>query len=247
MAGLVLVLAMNPLLAAGAAHATAAAAAHPAAHATAAAAGSIKPGQNWTDTSGNLIDAHGAGLLEHAGKYYWYGSRRTLGAPGTQNDGGIALYSSSDLYAWTFESVVVPVFNCSSNNSRPEQPEQQQQQQQQQPDGERGLSGSGYPPPSCANGNGLDLERPKVVQCGGAGGGGKFVMWVRGTGYGNTPQLLAVLESDSPTGPFVFVSNATGSDDPFKTVAAGIKNYPPGCECWHFLSICVCAVCVILL
>ena len=49
-----------------------------------------------------------------------------------------------------------------------------------------------------------------------------------GTGYGNTPQLLAVLESDSPTGPFTFVSNRTGSDDPFHTVAAGIHNYPPG-------------------
>jgi hypothetical protein len=53
-------------------------------------------------------------------------------------------------------------------------------------------------------------------------------MWVRGTGYGNTPQLLAILESDSPLGPFTFVSNATGSDDPFHTVAPGIKNYPPG-------------------
>ena len=32
-----------------------------------------------------------------------------------------------------------------------------------------------------------------MVQCGGPGNGGKFVMWVRGTGYGNTPQLLGVL------------------------------------------------------
>ena len=53
-------------------------------------------------------------------------------------------------------------------------------------------------------------------------------MWVRGTGYGNTPQLLAVLTSDAPTGPFRFTSNATGSDDPFMTVAKGIHNFPPG-------------------
>ena len=65
-----------------------------------------------------------------------------------------------------------------------------------------------------------------MVQCGGPGG--KFVMWVRGTGHGNTPQLLAILESDSPAGPFVFVSNRTGTDDPFNTVAPGIPNYPPG-------------------
>ena len=51
---------------------------------------------------------------------------------------------------------------------------------------------------------------------------------VRGTGYGNTPQLLGVLTADSPAGPFTFVSNKTGSDDPFHTVAPGIKNLPSG-------------------
>ena len=166
-------------------------------------AGSIKSGVPWHDSDGNLIDAHGAGILEHDNRYYWYGSRRTIIAPGTQMDGGIALYSSSDLYSWDFESLVLPVFNCTNSTANTD-----------------------YPPPSCASGNGLDLERPKVVQCGGPGG--KFVMWVRGTGYGNSPQLLAVLESDSPTGPFAFVSNRSGSDDPFVTVAQGIQNYPPG-------------------
>ena len=61
--------------------------------AAAAAPASIRPGVPWNDTDGNLIDAHGAGLLLHAGRYYWYGSRRTLNATGTQNDGGIALYT----------------------------------------------------------------------------------------------------------------------------------------------------------
>ena len=58
--------------------------------AAAAAPASIRPGVTWNDTDGNLIDAHGGGLLLHAGRYYWYGSRRTLAAPGTQHDGGIA-------------------------------------------------------------------------------------------------------------------------------------------------------------
>ena len=53
-------------------------------------------------------------------------------------------------------------------------------------------------------------------------------MWVRGTGYGNTPQLLAVLTSTSPTGNFSFVRNRTGTDDPFHTIAPGIKNFPDG-------------------
>lgn len=169
---------------------------------------SFRSGEPWYDTDGNVIDAHGAGLLAHGGRYYWYGSRRTMNASGTQMDGGIALYSSSDLYAWTFESVLIHPFNCTSP-------------------GASSIPGAAsYPAPSCKNGNGLDLERPKVVKCGEPGG--KFVMWVRGTGTGNTPQNLGVAVSDSPTGPFTFVSNASGSDDPFRTVAAGIENYPPG-------------------
>ena len=173
----------------------------------------FRSGEPWRDTDGNVIDAHGAGLLLHDSTYYWYGSRRTANASGTQMDGGIALYSSTDLYEWRFESVVLHVFNCTSNDTTSRR---------------GGGGGSGYPPPSCANGNGLDLERPKVVQCGGPGSGGKFVMWVRGTGFGNSPQLLAVLESDHPTGPFSFVSNHTGSDDPFHTIAPGIANLPTG-------------------
>jgi hypothetical protein len=145
---------------------------------------SIKSGVPWQDTDGNLINAHGAGLLEHEGMYYWYGSRRSINATGTQMDGGIALYSSADLYNWKYESVVLPVFNCTS----PDRKERASDVQEI----------SNYPPPNCSHGNGLDLERPKVVQCGGPKG--KFVMWVRGTGYGNSPQLLAVLTSDSPTG-----------------------------------------------
>ena len=32
---------------------------------------SFKSGQPWLDTDGNVIDAHGAGILEHEGTYYW--------------------------------------------------------------------------------------------------------------------------------------------------------------------------------
>ena len=52
-------------------------------------------------------------------------------------------------------------------------------------------------------------------------------MWVRGTGFGNTPQVLATLIADKPTGPFSYV-NKTGKRDPFHTVAEGIPNYPLG-------------------
>lgn len=73
-----------------------------------------------------------------------------------------------------------------------------------------------------ATGNGLDLERPKVLRCPATG---KFVMWLRGTGRGNTPQLLAVFAADAPTGPFRAAGNAS---DPFHTVFPGNRNLPAG-------------------
>ena len=30
-------------------------------------------GAEWYDTDGNVINAHGGGLLFHEGRYYWYG------------------------------------------------------------------------------------------------------------------------------------------------------------------------------
>ena len=53
-------------------------------------------------------------------------------------------------------------------------------------------------------------------------------MTASGTGYGNSPQLLGIATADTPTGPFKYVSNKTGSDDPFRTVAEGVANYPAG-------------------
>ena len=99
------------------------------------------PGQPWLDTSGNPIDAHGGGLLHDNDKYFWYGSKRNghpcVGA--TCHDAGINLYSSTDLYSWSFESLVVRAANIS------------------------------------ATGNGLDLERPKVIKCAATK---QYVMWV---------------------------------------------------------------------
>ena len=147
---------------------------------------SFRSGEQWLDTEGNPIDAHGGGFLKHGPTYYWYGSSRNALNPPCCHDRGINLYTSTDLYNWAYEGLVVRSFNGSST------------------------------------GNGLDLERPKVIRCTGTG---QFVMWVRGTGEGNTPQLLAVATSDSPAGPFTFVGNRT---DPFHTVNAGNRNIPEG-------------------
>ena len=149
-------------------------------------------GEPWLDSAGDVIDAHGGGMLKDGDTYYWYGSARAACAQAPHGnrtvcgdrDAGINLYSSKDLYTWDFESTVVPAQNGSATD------------------------------------NGNDLERPKVVRCASTG---QYVMWVRGTGRGNSPQLLAVATSESPKGPFVFEGNKT---DPFHTVYPGNRNLP---------------------
>eukprot|EP01044_Picomonas_judraskeda_P012198 COSAG03_NODE_1729_length_3596_cov_3.943094_5_plen_108_part_00 len=97
---------------------------------------SVPQGEPWLDTAGHVIDAHGGGMLEDAGTYYWYGSARQSCAKGGNRsvcgdrDAGINLYKSTDLYSWEFVSTVVRAFNGSATD------------------------------------NGNDLERPKVVRCG---------------------------------------------------------------------------------
>jgi hypothetical protein len=71
---------------------------------------SIKSGVPWFDTDGNLIDAHGAGLLEHEGRFYWYGSVRSMNSTGNDHNGGISLYSSADLYNVSLQLVLVSIF-----------------------------------------------------------------------------------------------------------------------------------------
>ena len=65
----------------------------------------------WTDTDGNRIEAHAAGMLQSPldGKWYWYGET----AKGTvESDGsmphGVNCYSSTDLAGpWQFEGQVL--------------------------------------------------------------------------------------------------------------------------------------------
>ena len=60
------------------------------------------PGEVWPDTSGKPIQAHGGGVIVHGGTYYWYGEDRT---PGSQTS--VSCYSSTDLYNWKHEGVVL--------------------------------------------------------------------------------------------------------------------------------------------
>ena len=63
----------------------------------------IRPGvETWTDTEGEPIQAHGGGILEHDGVYYWYGEQRGRDVPA-----GVRCYSSTDLYNWKDEGLML--------------------------------------------------------------------------------------------------------------------------------------------
>lgn len=74
----------------------------------------FQPGELWLDTNGKPIQAHGGSILFDNGMYYWYGENKDgpncLGRIGIQRVDiiGISCYSSSDLYNWAFEGIVLP-------------------------------------------------------------------------------------------------------------------------------------------
>ncbi|MCC9167696.1 glycoside hydrolase family 43 protein [Pontibacter harenae] len=70
---------------------------------------SFKPGEVWTDTEGNHINAHGGGILFHDGTYYWFGEHKVEGKNGNKAMVGVSCYSSTDLYNWKNEGVALPV------------------------------------------------------------------------------------------------------------------------------------------
>jgi hypothetical protein len=69
----------------------------------------ITPGQPWLDTNGNRIHAHGGSVLEVDGTFYWYGENKERSAPGSGIwHWGVRCYSSTDLYNWTDEGLIIP-------------------------------------------------------------------------------------------------------------------------------------------
>lgn len=56
------------------------------------------PGKLWFDTDGQIINAHGGGILLHEGTYYWFGEHK--GERSNAALVGVTCYSSTDLYNW---------------------------------------------------------------------------------------------------------------------------------------------------
>ena len=70
---------------------------------TTAGSVTILPGSVWNDTQGNVIQAHGEGIIKVGDTYYWLGEDKTNGAS-FQN---VKCYSSTDLKNWAFVSNVL--------------------------------------------------------------------------------------------------------------------------------------------
>ncbi|HEY9109149.1 MAG TPA: glycoside hydrolase family 43 protein [Roseateles sp.] len=73
------------------------------------AAEAFTPGALWPDDKGVHINAHGGGLLEHAGVYYWFGEHKVAGPAGNRAQVGVHVYSSRDLTNWRDEGIALAV------------------------------------------------------------------------------------------------------------------------------------------
>ncbi len=84
---------------------------------------SIRPGQEWLDTNGKRIEAHGGNIFYDNQTFYWYGENKekTDGENGIWTY-GIHAYSSKDLYNWTDEGLIIqPELNNENSNLHPSQ------------------------------------------------------------------------------------------------------------------------------
>lgn len=143
--------------------------------------GLIVSGEEWKDTDGNRINAHGGGILYHNGLYYWYGEYKgdsTYWNPKVPSwecyrteTGGVSCYSSADLSNWKFEGVVLkPEMSDSTSD----------------------LHYTNV------------LERPKVIYNDQTK---KFVMWLHVDSHDYGKAAAGVAASDSPTGEFTYLGS----------------------------------------
>jgi hypothetical protein len=74
----------------------------------------IKPGEVWPDTDGKHINAHGGGILNFKGVYYWFGESRLPRGETDRTKYGVGCYSSKDLINWKNEGLALKVINDTS-------------------------------------------------------------------------------------------------------------------------------------
>ena len=74
-------------------------------------AGAMKNGAVWYDTTGHVLNAHGAGALAWDGRYYLYGEHKVYGRQGNTAHVGVHVYSSKDLCTWKDGGIALAVSN----------------------------------------------------------------------------------------------------------------------------------------
>jgi hypothetical protein len=146
----------------------------------------FRPGQVWLDTAGDPIQAHGGGVIFHAGVYYWYGENKDAENETViqEIDGrpqkvlrrrvpvrGVSCYSSRDLYNWTNEGIVLPAVTD---------------------DPDHDLHPSRV------------MERPKVLFNAPTG---TFVMWFHADSADYRAACAGVAVANSPVGPFEYLGS----------------------------------------
>ncbi|MHA6757426.1 ricin-type beta-trefoil lectin domain protein [Streptacidiphilus sp. PAMC 29251] len=67
-----------------------------------AAAGQFNPGQAWTDTSGNVLQMHGLGIIKAGSTWYGFGEDKTGENANDAAFQDIPCYSSTNLSTWTY-------------------------------------------------------------------------------------------------------------------------------------------------
>jgi arylsulfatase A-like enzyme len=70
---------------------------------------SFRPGELWPDHRGVHVNAHGGGILDFEGRYYWFGEHKVAGEAGNTAQVGVHCYSSDDLYDWKDEGIALSV------------------------------------------------------------------------------------------------------------------------------------------
>lgn len=73
------------------------------------------PGRLWRDTDGFVINAHGCGVTEHEGVYYWYGEHKVYGKAGNRAHVGVHVYSSTNLCDWVDRGIALSVSDDSAS------------------------------------------------------------------------------------------------------------------------------------
>lgn len=76
----------------------------------------FNPGQIWKDDKGVHINAHGGGIVNVKGVYYWFGEHKVAGELGNTAQVGVHCYFSKDLYNWKDEGIALAVVNDPSSD-----------------------------------------------------------------------------------------------------------------------------------